>query len=77
MATSAALKDEGLFKAIKDVVQAAVHEQMQTTGYHPGLSRELARELVTGYKRPHPDFPMPSLDEGDNRYRSDGKVTAK
>ena len=76
LATSAALKDEGLFEVIKDVVQGAVKETLEATGYHAGLSRELARELVAGYKRPHPDYAMPSLDAGDNRLQGDVKATS-
>ena len=76
LATSAALKDADLFDHIKDVVREALKETMEATGYHPSLSRELARELVTGYKRPHPDYTMPSLDAGDNLRQSDIKATS-
>ena len=76
LATASALKDSEMMAAIKVLVAGKLEETMAETGYHPGLSRELARELTTGYKRPHPDVPMPSLDTGDNRYQGEGKAVS-
>ena len=76
LATSAGIRDEGLMAAVKVVVRDSVRDSLAASGFHPGLSRELARELTTGHKRPHPDFPMPGLDDGDNRSQGDGKVTS-
>ena len=76
LATASAIKDPEMMAAIKALVADKLAETMEDTGYHPGLSREIARELVTGYKRHHPDYPMPSLDAGDNRSQSDGTVAS-
>ena len=66
LATASAIKDPGLMAAIKVVVRDSVRDSLAASGFHPGFSRELARELTTGHKRPHPDYPMPGLDEADN-----------
>ena len=76
LATASAFKDPGLMAAIKVVVQDSVRDSLAASGFHPGLSRELARELTTGHERPHPDFPMPGLDDGDNRSQPDIKATS-
>ena len=76
LATASALKDSDMMAAIKALVADKLAETMEDTGYHPGLSRELARELTTGHKRPHTDYPMPSLDKGDSRYQGEGKAAS-
>ena len=76
LATASAFKDPGLMAAIKVVVQDGVRESLAASGYHAGFSRELAHELTTGHKRPHSDYTMPSLDDGDNRSQSDIKATS-
>ena len=48
MATSAALKDPGLLKVINDVVKGATVLRLAEKGWHPGLSRALAIEMVEG-----------------------------
>ena len=76
LATAAALKDVDMMEAIKTLVVAKLAETMEETGYHPGLSRELARELTTGHKQPHTDYTMVSLDTGDKRYQGEGKAVS-
>ena len=48
MATSAALKDPGLLKVINGVVKGATVLRLAEKGWHPGLSRALAIEIVEG-----------------------------
>ena len=67
LATDAAIRDPELMAAIKVVVAEKVHQTMKETGFHPGLSRELARELTIGYTQPHTDYPMPGLDDAERR----------
>ena len=67
LATEAAIRDPQLMSAIKKVVAERVHETMASSGYHPGLTREIARELVTGYREPHEDYAMPRIDEAEKR----------
>ena len=67
LATDAAIRDVELMAAIKVVVADKVHETMAETGFHPGLSREIARELVTGHREPHEDYTMPGIDEAEER----------
>ena len=50
LATASAIRDEGMMAAIRELVASSVEATMADTGYHPGLSRELARELTTGHK---------------------------
>ena len=76
LATASALKDSEMMAAIKALIADRLAETMEETGYHPGLSRELARELTTGHKQPHPDLPMVSLDTGDKRYQGEGKAVS-
>ena len=73
LATAAAITDGELMAAIKIVVANKVHDTMADAGFHPGLSREIARELVTGHSKPHVDYPTPGLDgEGIQNY--DGHI---
>ena len=73
LATDAGMRDEGLKDVVKAMVADTVRNSLEKSGFQPGFSRTLARELTTGHKRPHPDTPMPLLDAGDNRMRVDGK----
>ena len=62
LATASAIREPELMAVIKAMIADSVRDSMDDTGYHPALSRELARELVTGHTQPHPDYPMPGLD---------------
>ena len=76
LTTNEGIRDPELMAVVKEMVQETVRKSLDKSGFDPGLSRTLARELTTGHKRPHPDYPMPGLDDADNRRQVDGKVTS-
>ena len=56
LATSAALKDADLMASVKVVVEQTVKERLEASGFHPGFSETLTREMVTGRKDPNSDY---------------------
>ena len=52
MTTNTALKDAGLVKVINTIVKGSTEQRLAENGWHPGLSRMLAIELVQGTEEP-------------------------
>ena len=48
MAVSAGMRQPYVAERVREVVEAETRERMERDGWHPGLSRDLARELLTG-----------------------------
>ena len=48
MAVTAGMQKKYVADQVRHVVEAKTRERMEEKGWHPGLSRDLARELLTG-----------------------------
>ena len=48
MATAAGLQKKYVADKVRELVEVKTRERMERDGWHPGLSRVLARELLTG-----------------------------